>query len=306
MRMPGRRSPRSVAFLIVIACLALLLLFGVSSCVSSCVAARNEQQEQQQAAETNPVDSRVAYGADATISQELATALDNGDKIRNIAENATAYSDDRIIELALHEPSAIDFVEQLPTASKDVQAYSGTVVLGTYPLLYDWDTRWAFMDYGSLPLGITGSGPTSLAMAYMGLTGKNDRSPADMAQLAIEGGYATGSSGTSADFFASAAAGLGLSCEKLDATEANISSSLDGSSVILVELQAGTVTDESHWALLVSVNRDTSVTLYDPTSTSASAHSWDAGTIADSTTALYVLTAEDAASQTSASASDSQ
>ena len=172
---------------------------------------------------------------------------------------------------------------------------------GTYPELYDWDTNWAFMDYGSLPLGLTGSGPTSLAMAYMGLTGKNDKSPADMAQLAINGGYATGASGTSADFFMSAASSLGLKVTKIDATENDIAENLTASTPILVELQAGTVGDESHWALLVSYNRDTSVTLYDPTSTSASAHSWDAGTIADSSTTLYVLEAADSADSSTSS-----
>ncbi|MGN0071229.1 MAG: C39 family peptidase [Atopobiaceae bacterium] len=304
LRMRGKRSPRSLALLIVIACIALLAIFGISSCVSSCVATRNAQKEEQEAAETNSIDSRVAYGADDTISQELSGALDNADKLKDIAANATAYSDDRIIELALREPTAIDFVQQLPTASKETSAYTGTVVKGTYPELYDWDTNWAFMDYGTLPLGMTGSGPTSLAMAYMGLTGKNDKSPADMAQLALDGGYATGASGTSADFFTSVASSLGLKCTKLEnATENDIAENLTASTPILVELQAGTVGDESHWALLISYNRDTSVTLYDPTSTSASAHSWDAGTIADSATTLYVLEAEDSTSSTSSTAS---
>lgn len=301
LRMRGKRSPRSLALLIVVACLALLAIFGISSCVSSCVATRNAQKEEQKTAETNPVDSRIAYGADDKISQELSSALDNADKLKDIAANATAYSDDRIIELALREPTAIDFVQQLPTASKETSAYTGTVVKGTYPELYDWDTSWAFMDYGSLPLGLTGSGPTSLAMAYMGLTGKNDKSPADMAQLAINGGYATGASDTSADFFTSAASSLGLKVTKIDATENDIAENLTASTPILVELQAGTVGDESHWALLVSYNRDTSVTLYDPTSTSASSRSWDAGTIADSSTTLYVLEAADSTDSSTSS-----
>ncbi len=297
------RNPRSIALMVVIACLLLLIIFGVSSCVSSCTAAREQKQTEEQQADTNPVDSRVAYGASENISQELSSALDNGEKLQKIAANATAYSDDRIIELALREPSAIDFVEQLPTASKDPQPYTGTVVQGTYPVLYDWDTRWAFMDYGSLPLGLTGSGPTSIAMAYMGLTGKSDKTPAVIAQLALDGNYATGASGTSSDFIKNAASSLGLSCTGLDATEANITGTLDDSTCILVELQAGTVTDESHWALLVSLNRDTSVTLYDPTSTSASAHTWDAGTIADSATTLYALTVDASASTDSSSSS---
>ncbi|RRF91059.1 MAG: hypothetical protein DUD39_17935, partial [Coriobacteriaceae bacterium] len=137
LRMRGKRSPRSLALLIVVACVALLAIFGISSCVSSCVATRNAQKEEQETAETNPVDSRVAYGADDKISQELSSALDNADKLKDIAANATAYSDDRIIELALREPTAIDFVQQLPTASKETSAYTGTVVKGTYPELYD-------------------------------------------------------------------------------------------------------------------------------------------------------------------------
>lgn len=68
-----------------------------------------------------------------------------------------------------------------------------------------------------------------------------------------------------------------------------------------MQLNANFTTPYAHWALVVKTNDDGSVTMYDPDSTSASGHTWAAGTIAKNSSTLLSVTA---ASDDTASASD--
>lgn len=281
--------------LIIIVALIILLLFAIGSCMRSVNMAQTRQDQQRQQEEEeqpkeNPQDSRVAYGADENITNELSPVLDRSEKLQQIAQNATSYPDDRIIELAVNEPAAIDFVAQYPRANKDTSGYTGTVTQGTYPALYDWDASWGNMDYGDLPLGVSGSGPTALSIAYMGLTGNSDQTPATIANLALQNSMATGDSGTSADFFTQDIGDLGLTCTGIDANKESITKYLAANTPILAEVKADTLTTTAHWILATSADKNTgAVTVFDPTSTSVSSHAWDPGTIAASADIVFMV-----------------
>lgn len=284
----SRFDSRGLVFLAITILVVFLLIFGIVGCVRSCSSQKVDNTEEQ----VNPVDSRVAYGTDEELTGELSDALDQGDDIEWIAKHADEYSDPRIIELALREPEAISFVRNLPDADATAEAYEDEVTQGTYPLLYDWDSRWGYVEYGGdgLPLGLTGSGPTCLAMAYMGLTGNSDKTPADMAELATEAGCDTGDAFCTGDLFTGQAAGLGLSCVQTGVTSDELLSALS-TGVVAAQVNAGTLTSDAHWVLIIAENDDGSVTVYDPTSSSVSSHSWDPGTIASSSAGFWCLSA---------------
>lgn len=277
--------------LLILAALALVLLIliivGISSCVSSC-------SSEQQAASTNPVDARVAEGVPEDLTNKFAAELNRGEKLAQIAANAGEYTDQGLLELALDEPDAIDFVAAYPTAEKEALPYEGEVSEGTIPQLWCWDSRWGNVDYAGRALALTGSGPTSLSMAYMGLTGKTDRTPADIATLVTEAEQATGDSGMAGAFLESSLADLGISCSTYTSNADNLSQVLETGTCILVEASAGSLTDTAHWVVVTTENEDGSVVVYDPTSTDVSSHSWDPATIAGSTGTLYALSAADA------------
>ena len=171
--------------------LIVLLVVGVSSCVKGC-----SNGGDQPAADQNQIDSRVAAGVTDELTNRFKTELDRNEKLAQIAANANAYDDTSLLELALDVPESIDFVANYPNAQKSGQAYSDAVSKGTAPELYDWDIRWGAVAYGEHPLAVSGSGPTAFSMAYMGLTGSADKTPADMAALASGQNFATGDSGT--------------------------------------------------------------------------------------------------------------
>ena len=269
--------------------LLVLVVAGVSSCVRSCSSSGS-------GGDANPVDSRVAAGVSEELTGKFATELNRDEKLAQIAATADKYSDQGLLELALDVPEAIDFVASYPDAEKVAQPYADAVTKGEAPQLWCWDARWGAVDYAGHPLAVSGSGPTVVSMAYMGLTGNNDKSPADIAQAVTEADYATGDSAMSADYLQGAAEDLGLTYASYVSNGDNLEQMLDSGTYLLIEAKAGTLTDMAHWVLLVSQNEDGTVQVYDPTSPDVSEHPWAPATLAASCDNLYALRTADNAS----------
>ena len=263
--------------------LLVLVIVGVSSCVRGCTSG------QQAESEVNPVDSRVAAGVSEELTQRFATELNRNEKLSQIASTANEYSDTGLLELALDVPEAIDFVAAYPTAEKTAQPYDGEVSKGTVPELWCWDARWGNVDYAGRALALTGSGPTALSAAYMGLTGSSDRTPADIAQAVSDAELASGDASMSGEYLTSHAADLGLECNTYTSNADNLSQMLDAGTYLLIETKAGTITEDAHWIVLVTENEDGTVVVHDPTSPEVGKRAWAPSTLASSCDTLYVL-----------------
>ncbi|MBP3884871.1 MAG: hypothetical protein J6D54_08060 [Olsenella sp.] len=298
---PRRGIDRRTAVLIGGAIAILVILFIViSSCTRSCSSQRT-QDEQREQREVNSYDSRVASGVSEALTNKFTPTLDKNEKLAWIAENANLYSDEHLPELALRESAAIDFVASVPSHDKTETSYGEGVEKNSYPQLYDWDTRWGYVEYGGSNVGVNGSALTSLAMAYMGLTGKTDHSISDLAKLAQEGNYVTSDGGTSEGFFTGVAESIGLVAREYTPSGDNITLALGEGEPVIVRLNAGFTTPYAHWAVVVSQNSDGSVTMYDPDSTSASTHTWAPGTIAGKTSKMFAMSAASGGSSGSSS-----
>lgn len=281
-------DPRLLILLIVGAILCIALLVGLFSLVRGCVSKRTQKQT------ADPdQDTRVALTVSPEMANKYTEALDRYDLLSQIAQNAEAVGDERLLQLALDEPTAVEFVAGYLSKDtpKSAQAYGENASTGYYPKLYDWDTRWGYVTYGEGPMALTGSGPTSLAMAYMGLKGKTDQTPDTIANLAMQHEGTDKVYGTTSDFFIENAEGLGLEIHEYSASGENLSDILESGTVILVQLRERSLTNDAHWALAVSKNLDGSINLYDPTSSVVTEHPWDPDTIAAGSDAFYVLSA---------------
>ena len=279
----NRRNPNSTRWLLLLAATVLVLVIVI-------VVVVNVSSEDEEEGTGNELDSRVAAGVSDELTLELADALDQAEIIEQIALNADQYSDEAIVELALNEPTAIELVYDLLDEDWTAQSYDDEVSQGTAPELYCWDARWGGVTYADNYLALTGSGPTALAMAYMGLTGTSGQTPATIAALISAAELDTGDSGMSADYLTSNLSSIGLECSTYVSSGDNLTAVLDSGTYILIEAEAGSLTDETHWVLLVTENSDDTIVVYDPTSTSVSASSWSADTLADSCETLYAIT----------------
>lgn len=279
--------PRVLLLVVILIIVAVVMVVGVSSCIR-----RKHEADNTKIEETKPKneqDARVAAGVSAAMTSKFTDALDEGESLARIAENADQYDDDRLLQLALDEPSSRAFIAAYPKSDKSSRPYDGDIRVGEVPKLYNWDEHWGAVTYGDGPLAVTGSGPTTLAMAYMGLTGKADFSPTEIAQQASKSNYADGDSGSKGELFSKLGNTMGLTVNEYEPLADTLLTSLGDTTVIAAEIKSDTLTDDAHWVLVVNVNTDMTVTVFDPTSTAVSSRPWPADTIANASTKFFAL-----------------
>ena len=229
--------------------------------------------------------------APASLQDKLTPVLEQNVKMNWIAANTSAYPDPRIVELAIREPAAIDFVYNYPTNPPQVGPYKKGVMKGTAPILYCWDKNWGAVDYGGVPLAVTGSGPTVFSMAYMGTFGLTDKTPADMAELAKAGGYVSEKGETSAEFFTNAAASVALKCRAVDKSEQTINLALSRRHFLVAHIASTSQSaDDGHWILIADHAQSGALMVHDPTSTINTNQLWDPPQLLSKIDDLYIVT----------------
>ena len=251
------------------------------------------------------VEALVELLGEEEAAKLVAQARTNADALW-IAAHPDAYAFDgieiqyKILKLAADEPAAIPYVREFPAKypmgdavadeglAMDVASPSSAVPTTSIPHLYQWDRRWAYTIYSSASFGLTGCGPTSLAMVYQGLNRTVDRTPHDLAVLAEERGYMSEFNGTDSMFFLDVAGELGLTCWESYPDAANIRDELSQGHPIIVNLGPGYFTTNGHFFVLAGLADDGQVIVNDPYSVVRSSQTWDADFIAAETMAMFV------------------
>ena len=197
----------------------------------------------------------------------------------------------KMLELAAKDPQAINYVLDFPQRypASSGESYSDSVERGTVPDLKQWDERWGYVEYCGAAIGSTGCCPTSLSMVYMALTGKTDKTPADMAALATADGFAVDGEGTIGDFLVDDASKLGLACDEFSPSAANLVRYLKNGYVVVVNVGQGDFTDSGHFFVARGVASDGSIQINDPYSSVNTAKTWDANTIVNQSIAMYAF-----------------
>ncbi|MDO4589932.1 MAG: papain-like cysteine protease family protein [Slackia sp.] len=237
------------------------------------------------------------------VSADVAQALQErarDPRVAAIVNDAQAYVDTfgidealKLFELAAEDEQALDFVAGvLGSYPATIPAgYPGPVEAGSVPLLFQWDTRWGYLSYCAGPLGLTGCCPTSLSMVYMGLTGKTDMTPADMASLSARTGYAEDGRGTYGSFLVDTAPTLGLRCEQFVPAAADLMSRLRDGWCVICNVGPGDFTEAGHFFVITGVADDGTIAINDPYSSVNSSKTWDLERVVNQSIAMYAFKA---------------
>ena len=253
----------------------------------------------------NNVEALVSLLGEEEAAKLIAQAKTNPDALW-IAAHPDEYAFDgieiqyKILKLAADEPASIPYVREFPAKypandavadkelAMDVASPSDKVPTTNIPHLYQWDRRWAYTIYSSASFGLTGCGPTSLAMVYQGLNRTVDKTPHDIAVMAEEGGFMSEFNGTDSAFFTEMASGLGLNCWESYPDAENIKEELAAGHVIIANLGPGFFTTNGHFFVLAGLDNDGKVIVNDPYSVERSSQTWDADFIAAESMAMFV------------------
>lgn len=274
--------------------LLVALVVGVRGCLAGPLAEEPAQApvEQQPAAPIDEAALSAILGDE--LASQLVQAASTSDDVAWIAAHPQEYAMDgeavqrKLLKLAAVEPEAVAFVRGFPDAyPADRGEPCDAPEMGKVPRLYQWDARWGSTVYSSTAFALTGCCPTSLAMVYQGLTGKEDLSPHDMALRAREGGYETRYDGTDAFFLVNEAAGLGLSCAPLSIDAADLRAALEDGAVVICNVGPGDFTEAGHFFVIAGIGADGTLSINDPYSAERSNRAWDVDLVLGQTMALY-------------------
>ena len=244
---------------------------------------------------------------DETSAKLLAQAKTNVDALWIAAHPADFALDGvevqyKILKLAADEPEALKYVRNFPNVypmekadedkslGMETGSPSANIDDTDIPHLYQWDRRWGYTTYSGAAFGLTGCGPTSLAMVYQGLTGKTDKNPYDMGKLADENGYMSEYEGTVGTFFTETAEELGLDCEELWPDSDTLRNALEHHQAVIINLAPGYFTTNGHYLVATGLTSDGKIIINDPYSVERSSQTWDADLLTSQAYVMYGYT----------------
>ena len=194
-----------------------------------------------------------------------------------------AYAEEQGIFYSKYPRSLIDLLERNPETEEFVlnypfreevamEAFSYDRTAGV-PLMMQWDQRWGYKTYGSDVMGITGCGPTCLAMAGYYVTGDEAFHPGNLADFAWKNGYYSEGNGSSWTLISEGGVKLGLQVTEIPLVKKKIMNHLEAGNPIICAMGKGDFTTSGHYIVLVGTE-DGMIRVNDPNSYANSQKLW--------------------------------
>lgn len=249
--------------------------------------------------ELSALPSMERYGrgggsADPADADKLRALADKtpkyADKLDFIADNIGDFSNNGVKNV-LMSPEVCDFVLRAAYGPRENSAAKTLdVKKGTIPYLLQYDSRWAFTQYGSSYMGYTACGPTCLSMVAAGLTGSAAYTPDYVAAFAVKNGYYVEGTGTSWSLFTEGAAKLGLRGETISTSEDEMEQALRDGGVMIASMSQGDFTNAGHFIVICKSGTD-GFRVYDPSCVARSEKAWSYRQLSGQIAQLWSFTA---------------
>ncbi len=177
--------------------------------------------------------------------------------IAQICQNTDLYPEKMLTALA-NNPEMADYVAGYLTGSGNM---SGGLTQAekeqTFPLLLQWDPRWGYRSYGSDSyIGVSGCGPTCLAMVLYYLTGDETFTPDRIAEYALENGYYVEGTGTAWALIKDFPRFYGIRVTEPEVSEYALRRELDEGSILICAMGKGDFTTAGHFIVIYGYDQD--------------------------------------------------
>lgn len=174
---------------------------------------------------------------------------------KEILKNTDSYPEVYLAALA-NNPEMLEYVKGYPE-NRGMAAGELTQKEKSekYPLFLQWDARWGYASYGGSSIGISGCGPTCLAMVSYALTGDSSVTPLKTAQYSEARGYYVEGTGTSWELMTTGASDFGITGKELPLDEAHMKQELDAGHPIICAMGAGDFTTAGHFIMIYGYDK---------------------------------------------------
>lgn len=243
-----------------------------------------------ESAESADTSDLAQYAGASGYAGQLYALLEDHPEAAYVLRNLSLYPDE-ILDFVIRYPEAMPFAASYPdyingNLSLEIDL-SEEGASDTVPLLIQWDSRWAYRNYGDGLFGYTGCGPTCLSMVALYLNGWDNNDPYTIAQYADENGYYYNGSGSAWTLMSEASAHFGLTATELTLDENRIIEALESGEPVVCAMGEGDFTDNGHFIVLTGYTEGQGFTVNDPNSPSNSARTWTFDEISDQINNLW-------------------
>ena len=193
------------------------------------------------------------------------------ERLDYIIKNIDSYPD-TLIDLVARNHETVDFVysykdrEKYNNRKLSADINSSYYVDGDVPLFLQWDRRWGYRTYGKEMIGLSGCGPTSLAMVIRHFNSDSTVNPYDVAKYSQDNGYVSADNFTSWKLFETGLSKYGLESQDVIPVEAKMKKALDDNKILIVSVKPGTFTERGHIIVIKGYNKNGDFLINDPNS----------------------------------------
>ena len=193
------------------------------------------------------------------------------ERLDYIIKNIDSYPDS-LIDLVARNYETVDFVysykdrEKYNNRKLSADINSSYYVDGDVPLFLQWDRRWGYRIYGKEMIGLSGCGPTSLAMVIRHFDSDSTVNPYDVAKYSQDNGYVSADNFTSWKLFETGLSKYGLESQDVIPVEAKMKKALDDNKILIVSVKPGTFTERGHIIVIKGYNKNGDFLINDPNS----------------------------------------
>lgn len=280
-RKPNYRLRRFCALVILLALVAAAVCGGVSCC--------RKLKASRGGSTTYPVETPHAY-TETERTERLEQLAEAYPEFEEIADHQAEYPA-ALLNALCNNPNMLQFAKgYLQADGKAVGGLTKSECQESFPLFLQWDARWGYVPFGDDNIGLSGCGPTCVAMAAFALTRDESMTPDKIAQAAADGGYYEAGVGTNWSFMTEGAAQFGISGKVLSLEETAVFRELEQGHPIICSMAAGDFTAHGHYILLTGT-KDGKLCVNDPNCRERSKKLWDYDTLAGQVKNLWVYTA---------------
>ena len=207
------------------------------------------------------------------VLQKLAELSEEYELVREVYENADAYSKDMLEHLANNPEMAAYVIGSLESDGSVTGGFTASELETEFPLLLQFDPRWGYFEYGGKEMGLSGCGPTCLSMAVLALTDYDDVTPDKIAAYSLEKEYYVQDVGTAWKLLDEFPTLYGLSVEHPTLKENSMKAALDEGKILICSVKKGVFTAEGHFIVIYGYD-ETGFMVNDPKCVARSNRTW--------------------------------
>lgn len=204
---------------------------------------------------------------------KLEELAEEYDMIREIYENVDAYSMVMLDHLANNPEMAAYVLGALESDGSVTGGFTEAELEAEFPLLLQFDPRWGYFEYGGKEMGISGCGPTCLAMTILALTDVKNVTPDKVAAYSLENDYYVKDVGTAWDLIDKFPTLFGLTVSNPGINEEIMKAELDKGNVLICSVRKGIFTAGGHFIVIYGYD-ETGFKVNDPMCVARSNKTW--------------------------------